>query len=102
MGLYKTDFHIKTAGKLIYELLELILLNLEKQKYFPQYWSGKGFKGPVMNWVLPSLHGGSLKITLKSSLWEVFAIDSFVLQSYQIWTKSKEKTNLYIYLYISM
>ena len=102
MGLYKTDFHIKTAGKLIYELLELILLNLEKQKYFPQYWSGKGFKGLVMNWVLPSLHGGSLKITLKSSHWEVFAIDSFVLQSYQIWTKSKEKTNLYIYLYISM
>ena len=47
-------------------LLETIKKNFRnkhKRRNFSHYWSDKGFKGIQGNWALPSLHGGSLKIT---------------------------------------
>ena len=42
--------------------------NLEKRQYLPHYFTYKGFKGTVVNQALPSLHGGSVEITLKATL----------------------------------
>ena len=39
-------------------------LKMNKHECLIQTWSGKAFKGPVVNRALPSLDGGSLEITL--------------------------------------
>ena len=49
----------------------LTLLNVEKRKYLPHYWSDKVFKGTVVHRVLSSLHGGSFEITLTVPLGSV-------------------------------
>ena len=46
----------------------LTLFNIEKRQYLPHYLSDKGFKGTVVNQALPSLHGGSVEITLEATL----------------------------------
>ena len=55
---------ISTAGKHIGILRKKTLSNLKKRHYLQHYWSDKGFKSTFVNRVLPSLHGGSLEITL--------------------------------------
>ena len=47
----------------------------EKLHYLPNYWYAKGFKGTLVNWALPSLHGGPLEITLTQSLREILSND---------------------------
>ena len=38
--------------------------NEKRKKYLTHYLSDKGFNGTIVNRTLPSLHGGSLEITL--------------------------------------
>ena len=54
------DFYDRKNIQLLYQ--KYILFNLEKRQYFQHYWSDKVFMGTVVNWSLPSLHGGSLQI----------------------------------------
>ena len=45
---------------------QMKIKSLKKQKhwYIIYTWADKAFKGTVVNWVLPSLHRGSLETTL--------------------------------------
>ena len=60
--LWASHFRRKTANK--------NKQNLKKQKHWVliHTWSNKAFEGTVVNRALPSLHGGSLEITLTVTL----------------------------------
>ena len=45
--LFKTDFRISTARKLLLELT--IFKSIEKRQYLPHYWSDKGFRCTFVN-----------------------------------------------------
>ena len=66
--LYISDLQISTAENHI-GITRNKHLDLKKRQYIQHYWTNKGFKGTVVNLALPSLHGGSLEITLK---WQNF------------------------------
>ena len=60
----KSDLPISfTARK--HTLSQINTLTSRKGQYLPYFGSDKGFKSTVVNRELPSLHGGSLEITLK-------------------------------------
>ena len=40
------------------------LIKSGKRRYLPHFWSDQGFEGTLVNRTLPSVHEGSLKITL--------------------------------------
>ena len=40
------------------------LIKSGKRRNFPHFWSDQGFEGTLVNRTLPSVHEGSLKITL--------------------------------------
>ena len=67
MGSLKNGLRILLAEKYI-GIIKIKHLNLEKRQYLPHYWSVKYFKGTVVNREMPSLHGGSLEITLSVPL----------------------------------
>ena len=46
------------------KLSKLNTVSLEKRQYPPNFESNKGFLGTFVNQALPSLHVGSLEITL--------------------------------------
>ena len=52
---------------------------LKKQKllYLFYTWSDNDFKEPIVSWVLPSLHGGSLEITRTVPLWAKIETKSY-------------------------
>ena len=64
---------------------ENISLNKQKDGYLIHTWSVKAFKGTVVNQALPSLHGGSLEITLtvpvknwnRNRLISIFALSKY-------------------------
>ena len=61
--LYKSILRTSLLQESIEKLSKLIFLSKLTQ-FLPNFGSEKGFKGIVVNWALPSLHGGSLKIML--------------------------------------
>ena len=70
--LYKSDFAFLLQEKHIGIIRIITLSNPEKRQYLPHYWSDKGFNGTFERRALPSLHGGSVKITVysPSKYWE--------------------------------
>ena len=48
-------------GFLLFESAESTLSNLEEQHNVPHDWSDKGYKGTVVNQVLPYLHRGLIE-----------------------------------------